>query len=591
MITNKKILAPISLSLSLILITPSVMQAANLDDFVLSTSTSAGSWSDPLGGGTYIYGGDFKFKLKNSVSNAPIFQYKLPSAKRGCSGISIEGGFLSYLGLSNLQEMLSNAGSSLVMGIFLGIEFSLPAVGAVFAKIRAWANALQGLLQNGCNIGKAIAGANGLSEAFHSSTLSDAIEGPFKAMNTYISDGNSGLEWLQELANCNGNEDDPNCKLKDSANKALGKEIEEKKKKNKDVAASASSVSANVMLTHASSSASQDIALITSLSSLYSGTAGNGCSGFTMVQPSSEIKLFESLKYIFFGDIGTNDETIQSFESKIDNESCRIKYDVISADIAQAVTTGNDSIFPTPEYAKIEPVISDPKDAAQMLVFGGSKINEKYSQVTGNTISVPDRKMVYLDIANGRDENGNPLSKMRTVLLSEKKEIFPADNIVWNGAFLESLKNIRDGVQAQTNFTASGINYDEYDTSSVTTSNLPLLVSGIQKYINVIVLLEKRAGQSTPFTEMLKVNLAKTNAILYSRELIGGMESRVLSLVDGTKGEVTAVNDFSKQIRTISSEIRKLLKEMEEEIGRTGFMEEFEKIEREQRIESVKTNR
>ncbi|MFA6195349.1 MAG: conjugal transfer protein TraH [Sulfurimonas sp.] len=586
---HNRLIAPISLSLSLLLITPSILQATSLGDIVMSTNTSAGTWSDPLGGGTYMYGGDFKMKLKTTSSVAPILQFKLPSASVGCSGISISGGFLAFLGLDKLQDALSDAGSSLMFGIILGMEFTLPAVSAVFAKIRAWANALQGLLQNGCNIGRAIAASSTAAKTLHESELGSAINGPFDKMDNFITGGDDVLKGIQKLASCSGAVNDPNCDLEKVANTALGKQIKEDQARN---GGNSSSVTGGGMEKGTTpSSLPYAVATSITLNNFYTNKKIT-CPGVATTSITANDVLVDMLKFIFFGDIGVDDYSVKEIESKIDIATCKLNNASLSKELASAVTTGKSSSFPIPVYSKIPPLITNAEDAAQVLVYGFEKVNEKYSNITGNAINLPDRKIVYLDVPLGKETDTTSTSRARVVMMSSQAIASASIPMTWDGAFKESLKGIRGIVNSQTGQTWNlSSAYSEYDTTGVATLATPLLIPGVKKYANIIAKLEKRHGGATPQTEQLKVKLAKYNAIEFSRGLINGIQLRVAEYAAGIKGDATVVNDYYASILQMEREVSILLKEMSKDISADALLETFKEIEKEQTLESVKAER
>lgn len=587
---SKKIIAPISLSLSLLLISPSILKATELGDILMSTSTSAGTWSDPLGGGTYLYGGDFKMKFKSTSSVAPLVQFKLPSAKIGCSGISLDGGFLAFLGLDKLQDQLADAGSSLMFGIILGMEFTLPAVSAVFAKVRAWANALQAMLQNGCNIGRSISAGSAAAKSLREGMLDSNINAPFNELNDFISGGDNALKSIQKLANCSGSTTDPNCALEKLAQEAMGKGIQEDKKSGQ----SASTGGTQGLTEKGTPFGTKSQAIVTTidLSKFYTDKKII-CPGITSTSISADDVLIDILKYVFFGEIGSDSYALRDIESKIDVTNCKYNYASLSKDLENSTTSGAPSSFPTPVYSKISPLISNPEDAAQMLVYGLEKLNEKYTSITNNTITIPNRKIVYLDAPIGVDANGDSTSRERAVYVSAIPSASTTPiTLSWAGAFKESLKGIRAIVDTQTGQSWTlAASYGEYDTSGIAAISTPLLVPGVKKYANIIAKLEKKNNGATPQTEQLKVKLAKYNAIVFSEGLINGIQAQVGKLVTGIKGNPTIVNDYLKSIDELEKHVSILLKEMKKDLSSDELIETFKTLEKEQTLEAVKAER
>lgn len=594
---NQKIIKPISLSLALLIISPSIVQASSLSDIIMTTSTSAGTWDAPLGGGTYLYGGDFKMKLKTNSYYAPLFSYKMPSVKVGCSGISINGGFLQFLGLDKLQDQLSNAGSSLMFGIILGMEFTLPAVSAVFAKIRAWANALQAMLQNGCNIGRAISAGSGAAKSLRGAMLSTKINEPFDKLNDFISGGfgdsndSNVLGAIQALANCSGDPTDPNCDLEKVAKIAMGKQLKSEQD-NSNIASNAGATAKVILNTTNPLASASSIATMFSLSSFYQSKKIS-CSQLTTHGVSDSDILIDKLKYIFFGDIGSDDESMQSIAFNIDESTCSYKLANMANKLAGSVTTGESTAFNIPQYSRIQPIIGNPRDAAEILVYGFNRVGDKYADISGSTITIPDRNIMYLDFPLEIDDDGNPTSRTRAIFVSSKENNSTASNIdiSWDGAFKESLKGIKGIVNARTGQTWSldtSATYEEYSTSSVGTISTPLLIPSAKKFANVIARIEKSNGGETQLTLGLKVKLAKYNAIEFSKGLINGIQTRALALSKEIHGDPQIINDYLQNITETEYEINILLKEMAKEIEEDKLIGIFQKLEGEQRLESLK---
>ena len=585
MIINKYI-KPISLSLALLMATPTISSATNLGDIVMSTSTSAGSWTDPLGGNTYHSAGSFKLKLKTTSQAGPWFQFRQPKMSIGCSGIDLDAGFLAYLGLDKLQDAFSDAGSSLMFGIIMGIEFTMPTIAAVFNKIRAWANALQAMLQNSCNIGQAIAKSGDLAGVFHAKEMSSAIEEPFDKMNDWMKGGEELLEDIKELGDCDGSTELGACgeKLKNAVT-ALGSLVQDNDKEGK----SSDNISKDSVLP---GTTGKEITKAFMLSDFYSSKKIDGCTNATTIALSDEDILVDQLKYIFFGDIGNNDYAVQAIAEKLDNTLCIIKPGALASDLAASITSGLPSKFPSPKFSIITPLINS-EDAAEILVNGFGVVTDKYDAVNGNIITIPDRQMLYLDLPLGVTEDGaNSTNRIRVTYTSNHSVLSGGTTIEWNGALKDSLKGIENLVDAQTGQTwRLGTSYDEYDTSSVGSINTPLLLPSVKKYISVITRLEKKAQGETAETKSLKVVLAKINAIKYSRALIEGIESRVLALHGRKSGNSAIINAYITSIRKVKKDTNEILIKMQDEIFTKDLTKIFKDLELDMQLDSMKAIR
>lgn len=589
---NKKIKSTISVSLVLVMLLPTTSQALKLSDIAQSTSTSAGTWSDPLGGGTYISGGDFKLKLKTTSYHAPLFQFKAPSMSMGCSGISLSGGFISFLGLDKLKGIVSNAGSSLMFGVILGIQFTLPAIAAVFSKIRAWADALSAMMQNGCNIGRAIAKSGKLAETFHTKGLSDAINAPFTRMDNFLNGGKG--EWLQKvknLANCDGTTGVGNCvelkNAKDAASAALAKNVNSK-------GGHPDSVTGNIIKNHTSPiTGKKQVATWFTLSDYYSNKKipTDSCSISSSSMNDTDV-LVDELKYVFFGDIATNGNSVQKFANDINNGTCKLDNKKLSAVLGASAETGEGKLFPTTKYALVTPIITSPKDAAKALVYGFNDLNSSYPAISGNSVLIPDRKIVYFDLPYNIQNDGNSTKRVRALFISSYKDGTTSIPVEWKGALRESFYAIRKLVDSQTHHIwRLNTHYSIYDTSSIHSLSdvkVPLLLPAVKKYVAVIAKMEKRSKGATPETLALKEYLAKINAILFSEALVNGIESRVMNLSDGLSGNSVTVNSYIKNAKKTSDDIKNILTVMKDRLERNNLFTPFKEIEKEQAKESLR---
>jgi len=583
---NNKYIKSISLSMALIVASPTISSASNLNDFVMSTTTSAGSWTDPLAGSTYMSGGSFKMKLKSTSRAAPWFQFRQPSIKVGCSGIDLQGGFLAFLGLDKLQDQFADAGASLMMGILIGIEFTMPAISAVFNKIRAWANALQAMLQNSCNIGQAIAKSGKLAKAFHIDDMNDAIEKPFDEMNDWMSGGDDMLQGIKDLGECDGTTELGACgkKLKHAVN-ALGRQIKENKKSGSD----SSHISKKTM----KPGDKKEIVKVFKLKDFYDDGKITGCTNATTISLTATDVLIDQLKYVFFGELGNDEKSISNLEERIDDEKCLMKAANLAKDLAKSITTGASSDVPIPSFSKI-PALIGSKDAAYALIYGFDQIKDRYGDliIDGDNILIPNRKIVYMDLPIGMDDDGYSTSRVRVTYTSNTQELGLTASLHWGGAYKDSLKGIRQLVDNQTgHFWRLATNEEIYDTSAVTRINTPLLLPSVLKYVSIISRLEKKAKGETQKTRDLKVTLAKINAITFSEELISAMKTKVL-IADATKdGNVDVIQAYTENIETISNDIREILKVLRKDLFKEDLFKSFKGIETEMNLNSIKTLR
>jgi len=143
----------ISIALSTALLTPTLSSATNLSDSFEATSTSGGTWKDARTGMTYYSGGSKTFTFKNaSAKYPPWMKIRAPSIKAGCGGVSINGGFASFLNLKDIGKQLETAISSAGMGVLVVLVQTLPSIGKAFKDIQDLVRKIQSMLQNSCQI-------------------------------------------------------------------------------------------------------------------------------------------------------------------------------------------------------------------------------------------------------------------------------------------------------------------------------------------------------------------------------------------------------------------------------------------------------
>jgi len=102
------------------------------------------------------YTGSMSIRFNSASALRPIVTFTPPSIEVGCNGIDLKGMFMSLLGLSQLKDMLFDAGASLAWGIAIGLIYTLPGVASAFKWINAWAKKIQALLADACNAGTLI---------------------------------------------------------------------------------------------------------------------------------------------------------------------------------------------------------------------------------------------------------------------------------------------------------------------------------------------------------------------------------------------------------------------------------------------------
>lgn len=158
--------------------TESAIQSAFGASNVLTNSTGSSQWKDPGSGIDYYSGGGLTVKFKNNAGFEPWFSARGPSISAGCAGFSLDAGFASIINLDGLTDQLSDAGTSIVGGFMSSILYSTPILGDVLTEVKKISDYITKLLQNACNIGKALGTTTGdyISEKYKSLDVDDAVK-------------------------------------------------------------------------------------------------------------------------------------------------------------------------------------------------------------------------------------------------------------------------------------------------------------------------------------------------------------------------------------------------------------------------------
>ncbi len=135
-------------------------QMGQLDKFIDDGEGGANYFANvtsPYTGSEGTFGGSVEFKFDSTATEfGPWADFKLPSYKASCNGITLDGGFLDALDISDIAEQLGSASGALVYGLFIGLVNSLPSIEHVFSKIKEMIQWVQSALRNACNFGQQI---------------------------------------------------------------------------------------------------------------------------------------------------------------------------------------------------------------------------------------------------------------------------------------------------------------------------------------------------------------------------------------------------------------------------------------------------
>lgn len=177
------------------------------------TGATPRKWTDG-GGGKYFYGGDITYRFKRTTAFKPIFDARPPGIKAGCNGISVSGGFIHFLGLDEIKEQLQSAGQGAMMGVVVGIVYSLPGIADAFDKVQKYVRLLQQILSQSCQMTSQLTkqwidqqrkdANNDKDKLGYENMVGEVFNGLSSDISYYSNSLNKGIEYLEKKL-----EDDP----------------------------------------------------------------------------------------------------------------------------------------------------------------------------------------------------------------------------------------------------------------------------------------------------------------------------------------------------------------------------------------------
>ena len=543
------------------LVTCLSLNATNLNEYITSYKSSAGTWTSPTTGMKYHYGGSYEFTFKGGNKFQPWVTGSDPELKIGCNGISLKGGFVGLLGLNELKEQIKDAGQSLAWGAFISLQYAVPGLFQVFTKIREWAASIQNMLQNACNIGKALASANPAVNKINT-TIDDYTQS--EGINTTLGTGMGGFSEVKKkidaISNCSGMATGIDPVTGESAYLKCVKNNGAVSKNTQNKGASEKVASAQLL--------NKFIAPPTKpTNQLYvdklSGSLSTGkidtfviANATQIAETASTLKLLR----VFFGDLTIEKDSYKSVyadntEANSGNKAFEkgvysLDFERVKKRLEKAASDNNipdDKIM----YKLIKPVISSPESAAKALLYGiSANTNDKncgdgYCRIDDATIFFSDfgdneNRAIQIGIVGDNSSSTSDTLKLN-----------------WSGAYNESMKSIRKKVRDLTGVDPTWKTvYDGTGTiDSSNVSDVPLLVPNIERHIETIAKIEKLSKSETGLTAHLKTVLAQQNSIMISRSLFTMIEGKIVD-ADLMGGSLEGLSAFSDHIRQVAEKVQ-----------------------------------
>ena len=592
----KKIIA---IFMSIVVFSNSVL--ADIGSFVETTSlkSSAGSWSSPSTGIKYHYGGSYKFAFTGRKNIQPWVSFQVPSRSVSCNGISLKGGFVGLLGLNEIKDQIKDAGASIAWGAMIALQYAVPALFQVFNEIRAWAQTIQKMLQNACNITTMMMMSNDKFRKGVGGVNSFLAKNP---VGEWIGDNLGGLEKyrkkIDKYVDCSGLSSAPPQGNPEGMSPAaqceskITDKVDNQEKDKIQAATRTSSAGAFANVLRPIKKSPQKL-FVSTLSKLLDGKADLG--GATVGSDAERKNIANSIKVmrVFFGDFVIDKQSYLDNVAKktvsgdgITEGSYGLDKEKIKAALENQ-TQGKKEKPAKLAIVYIPATIPTAATAATALINGISKDNNKGMCEEGYCYML-DSTIYYSDFMNE--------DKKRDISIGIiNNPINTKDNVTkleWKGVLKESLSSVRTLVRQKSGITPVSKTFYEGSTdtvkSNLTTHNAPLLVPNINKFISLIAKIEKKAKKETATSIYLKRLLAEQNAQFVAEQMIDSLFGKVQDL--GAVGaDIATVAAFMEKLEKKKTEIKKELAKIDNK--RSNFKEfndVFLKIERDMQDEKVR---
>lgn len=573
----------------------------------MSNSTTAGTWQSP-GGTTYMYGGAYTFKFKNTQRYRPLVQGEMPSIKASCAGMSLKGGFLSLLGLSDLGDDLKNAGSQVAWGIMLGLIYSLPGVADVFKTIQQWAKYIQMLLQNACQMARNITEnflrnsgtTSKMDKMFNDNVIGQGYESAKSALD-------GGLvktqQYVTDFVNNVGNSNPTDAN--NAVTGAIAQDFGALYLADAQAGTIAQKIGKNM------GEIQRNGAIVGSLQEVVtSGTLSDALGGANTIniQLNAHDKLDIKMQLMFIGDTRLTDSAIEEVESIMDNG--HITQQATITDTVKRVS-GDKEVKPREiKSAIIPPIISYDK-TYDALINGFTKDNcpaDKYQGDGTFICNIPNRWVYALSgqtnaaSSAGAVNNGGLGAGSSSVMYTHHVALgtdYNSNNqgfdnayipFEWHGLYTESLKGVIQLVRSKMdNSAVSGTIY------------APLVLSNMSRYTAAIAQYAKRRNITIPSdpqqssgnveVDGLIQVLAYSNALFVAEKMFASIKGRLIAAGDEASSKGGSV-DGVKQAREHALQAFKasedVLKDAKASLSSENFLvETFEKLEGQMKIDTM----
>lgn len=512
---------------------PVLAASSDLGGILLKNTTYAGSWEDPASGMKYFTGGGIRIKFKsNTVNYTPWIKGSAPSYSIGCNGISLSGGFVSLLGLTDIEDQLKDAGAAFAWGILTGLAYSLPAISDVFAKIQSWARTIQRLLQNACSIGQNLAKGSEAAKDFDNTLQDVSAKLGFDKVKEFNENLETKNKEVDKFIDCNG---DINCINKKGY--AIGKwmastfnlTVDNGVKSGNGPTTASMSVKPGVT---ADGAFYKEVALHDLL------TVNN-----QYVSLSEEDILNIKLTLLFFGDIALSNESRAEI-SKHFNADGTVNDDAMKATGKALLASARK--LSDKKYELVPPLYSDTTRATELLINGSS-----------SEIFVPDYKVGILIIPSLDD----PTKKTTMSYLIKDVDLANSTHanlkLKWDGFYKEGLNQIF----SLLNRTSSGKNDVLFSLpvedvgGSLSSDYVPVLIPEFKDYIEKLRRSVQTDSRKKFSASKIGIKMAQVNAAVATSGLVDEISNRVKKASYGSTDQREVFISFLEQLKTIKENL------------------------------------
>jgi len=586
------------ISLSLIpLIFTTQIQAYSLKDHYTGVTTSpSNDYQSATTKARYTSSGSISFNFKNRGNYTPWWQVSDvsgPMIQADCRGVAIKEMYASLLDLNEIKSQLEEGGSQIAWGVMLALVSSLPVISDVFMKLQKWARMIQSLLQDMCAVGQSIVNNTEFGQSVKG-VIKDWTVPDDDTLKFFHLDGIAGdIEKLDDTF------EEIDCNFRFSADAAAHKKCMSK------VAASAGpSVQEatrktggglfNDILINETDLADNETTNRLYIDR-YSAFINSGkISGFQAI-PASKMELMKPalmMGRIFFPTTTLSGSSIKNNITDITNlttittGSYYVDLDKLKSFAKK--TVGNNADMLQRGIVSLTPIIPI-ANVGDALINGFKETSSSTDGICfDGYCNLPNNYVMFTDFAASIDSGAATVPGVDKVGSSFKLfAIFQVTDgtsikVEWEGALVESYKTIKKLVYDKNGISGSfgtfGMN--TIDSDSITaTGNISVVVPGMNKYIDVISLLEKKAGMETAYSASLKELLAKYNAYLFSKAFLKNIVSQYDSLIK--RGDTSETLNSNKQAveELLNSGLKDFEKILQETNNFKTVIEIFEKIE------------